>query len=306
MWPSWAAGALVAATLFAGPVRADDSVACGLVSQIVLRSCRSGAQSEFWLTVGRCNNLEGSAARRICLKRATAAQRDDLDACAEQREGRDEVCGEVDGEPYDPRIDPQDFVDRIDNPYLPLRPGTTFVYEGRTDEGFEHIELAVTHNTKTILGVTCVEVRDVVTVDGEVKEDTLDWFAQDRQGNVWYFGENSKELEDGLIVSLEGTWTSGEDGAKPGIIMKAHPGIGDFYRQEFSLDVAEDVAEVVSLTDSVTVPYGSFTQCLRTKEWTPMSPGAEEFKVYARGIGLVKEVDPSGGEELNLVRIVRD
>src|SRR6185369_9184112 len=117
----------------------------------------------------------------------------------------------------------------------PLVPGTTFVYEGQTADGFGHDEFAVTHNTKVILGVTCVEVHDVATLDGDVVEDTLDWFAQDNAGNVWYFGENSKQLEDGLVVGVEGSWTAGIDGAKPGIVMEAAPAVGDVYRQEFSV-----------------------------------------------------------------------
>jgi hypothetical protein len=134
----------------------------------------------------------------------------------------------------------------------------------------------VTHNTKEILGVTCVEVRDIVTVGGVVKEDTLDWFAQDTAGNVWYFEENSKEIQDGLAVSLEGSWTAGIDGAKPGIIMKAYPAVGDFYRQEFALGTAEDVAEVLSPTETVTVPAappGGFAHCLSPRTlclWLPV------------------------------------
>src|SRR5207244_1674521 len=111
---------------------------------------------------------------------------------------------------------------------------------------------AVTRNTRVILGVTCVEVHDTVTTDGELTEDTFDWFAQDRDGNVWYFGENTHELEDGLITTIDGTFMAGVNGDKPGIVMKAHPAIGDFYRQEFSLANAEDFAETLSLTESVT------------------------------------------------------
>ena len=141
----------------------------------------------------------------------------------------------------------------------------------------------MTHNTKVILGVTCIEVHDTVMVDGELTEDTLDWFAQDSAGNVWYFGENSKELEDGLVVSLEGSWMAGVDGAKPGIVMKASPAVGDFYRQEFSLENAEDLAEVVSLNESVTVPAGTFNNCLETEETSPLEPDALEHKFYSAG-----------------------
>src|SRR5207249_2353307 len=128
-------------------------------------------------------------------------------------------------------------------------------------DGVETNVVFATHNTKVILGVTCIEVHDTVTLNGELTEDTLDWFAQDKQTNVWYFGENTKQLEGGLVVGLEGAFTSGVDGAKPGIVMEGNPKVGDFYRQEFSLGEAEDQAEVVSLNESVTVPKGTFNNC---------------------------------------------
>jgi len=159
-------------------------------------------------------------------------------------------------QPYDPLIDPSNFVDKIDNPYFPLVPGTVFIYEGHTAGGLVHTEFFVTHKTAQILGVTAVEVHDTVTTNGELTEDTLDWFAQDRDGNVWYFGENTMELIGGRPSTLSGTFTAGVDRAKPGIIMEAHPKKGDFYRQEFDLGNAEDFADVKSLSDTVTVPAG--------------------------------------------------
>ena len=125
-------------------------------------------------------------------------------------------------------------------------------------------------------------------------EDTFDWFAQDKDGNVWYFGEDSKEYEDGKVVSTEGSWESGVDGAKPGIVMKANPQVGDAYRQEYYEDEAEDMAEVVSLNEAVSVPQGSFENCLKTKEWTPLEPDIVENKYYAPGVGLVMEVAVEG------------
>src|SRR5262249_27205766 len=152
----------------------------------------------------------------------------------------DVACSRLGTAAYDPAIAPANFVAGIDNQFFPLVPGTTFVYEGQTPDGLEHDEFAVTHNTRVILGVTCIEVHDTVTTDGVLTEDTLDWFAQDTDGNVWYFGENTHELEDGLISTIDGTFMAGVDGAKPGIVMEAHPAIGDFYRQEFALANAED------------------------------------------------------------------
>ena len=206
----------------------------------------------------------------------------------------------------DPVIDPSNFVAQVDNPYFPLTPGTTFIYEGQTQEGFEHDEFAVTHRTRVILGVRCVEVHDTVKTDGELTEDTLDWFAQDRDGNVWYFGENTHELEDGLITTIEGTFRAGVNGDKPGIVMKAHPAISDFYRQEFSLNNAEDFAETRSLTQTVHVPAGTFHNCLKSKETTPLEPDLLEFKYYAPGVGNVLTVDAKTGDREELVRIRQD
>jgi hypothetical protein len=200
-------------------------------------------------------------------------------------------------------IDPANFSDKIDNPYFPLTPGTVFIYEGHTKDGFVHTEFFVTHKIKQILGVSTVEVHDTVTTNGELTEDTLDWFAQDKEGNVWYFGENTMELIEGRPSTLSGTFTAGVDGAKPGIIMEAHPAIGDFYRQEFALGNAEDFAEVKTLSDTVTGMAGTFTQCLRTRETTPLEPGLKEAKWYAPGVGNVLTKDLTTGEKSELVRI---
>jgi hypothetical protein len=232
--------------------------------------------------------------------------KDTLQTCKDQFDFRQEACERFGPAPYDPVIDPANFVSQIDNPYFPLKPGTTFIYEGQTAHGLEHSEFAVTHNTKVILGVTCIEVRDSVLTDGVLTEDTLDWFAQDKDGNVWYFGENTHELEDGLITTIDGTFTAGVDNDKPGIIMEADPAIGDFYRQEFSLANAEDFAEVASLTESVTVPFGSFTNCLKTIETTPLETDLLEHKFYAPGIGNISTVDAHTGEKVELIQITTE
>ncbi len=211
--------------------------------------------------------------------------------------GEDSPVIDVGDEPYEPTINPDDFVAQIDNQYLPLTPGTTLVYEGDTEDGEERIEVEVTHETREILGVTCIVVRDRVWVDAKLAEDTFDWFAQDRDGNVWYFGEDSKEYEGGKVVSTGGSWEAGVDDAKPGIIMEANPEVGDAYRQEYYKDEAEDMAEVLSLNESVSVTYGTFENCLKTKEWTPLEPDVVEHKYYAPGIGVVLEVMVEGGEE---------
>ena len=182
---------------------------------------------------------------------------------------------------YAPHINPANFTTTIDNKYFPLKPGTTFVYEGKG----EHDEMSVTHDTKKVMGVQCVVVDDKAWEGGKLIEQTYDWFAQDKKGTVWYFGENTKEYKDGKVVSTKGSWEAGVDGAKPGIIMQATSKVGESYRQEYYPGEAMDMARVLSLNASVTVPYGSFDHVLETKEWTPLQPGFFEKKYYVRGVG---------------------
>ncbi len=149
-----------------------------------------------------------------------------------------------DGGDHAPTVDAADFVDGVDHPYLPLTPGSSWVYEGVDDGETERVEIEVTDERRTVMGVSATVVRDTVYEDGEMVEDTYDWFAQDLDGNVWYLGEDSSEFEDGELVGTEGSWEAGVDGALPGIVMLASPEIGDAYRQEFYEDEAEDMAEI--------------------------------------------------------------
>jgi hypothetical protein len=251
-------------------------------------------------------SLPDATKRKACTRRAATDTQDALKTCQDQHTARETVCGRLGAAPYVPSIDPANFVGTIGNPFFPLTPGKTFVYEGETAQGHEHDEFAVTCNTKMILGVTCIEVHDTVHLAGDLTEDTLDWFAQDKDGNVWYFGENSKQLAGGLFLGVEGSWIGGVDGAQPGIVMKAHPAIGDFYRQEYLLGVAEDMAEVVSLTDTAMVPFppGMFSNVLKTKETSPLEPDASENKYYAMGVGNILTVDLVTGEKSELTQII--
>ena len=276
---------------------------CRKTSEAALTSCRAAAQSDFDLALGKCDNLTDPADRKTCQQQAAAALRKALENCDDALAFRQAVCARLGGAPYDPVVDPKHFVSNINNPYFPLKPGTTFIYTGKTAGGVQKDVFSVTHNTKVILGVTCVEVHDAVYINEALSEDTLDWFAQDQEGNVWYFGENTHELTNGLISTIAGTFTAGINNDKPGIVMKAHPAIGDFYRQEFSLNNAEDLAETVSLTDTVTVPAGSFHSCLKSQETTPLEIGLLEYKFYAPGIGNVLTIDAHTGEKTELVSI---
>src|SRR5919112_6322869 len=182
---------------------------------------------------------------------------------------------------YAPHIKPADFTTTIDNNYFPLKEGTTFVYEGGAQRG----EMTVTSNTKKVMGVQCVVIEDKEWEDGKLIERTYDWFAQDKKGTVWYFGEDTKEYENGEVVSTKGSWEAGVDGAKPGIIMPSDPKVGQSYYQEYYPGEAMDKARVLSFDASVRVPHGSFDEVLETKEWTPLQPGFSEKKYYVRGVG---------------------
>jgi hypothetical protein len=277
---------------------------CQTTSDDGLTSCNAAAQSVSWQQLGMCANLTEQQARQACKQTAQSAYQSALTSCQDQFNSRQQICQKLGGGAYDPVILPSNFTTNIDNPYLPFKPGTTYVYEGPTSQGFVRNTTEVTSNTKVINGVTCVEVHDQVYIDGVLSEDTLDWYAQDRQGNVWYFGEDSDELSNGRVTSLGGSWQAGVNGAKPGIVMEAFPKIGDFYRQEFLLGTAEDTAGVLKLNQKVTVPAGTFTGCVETYEISGLEPGALEHKYYAAGIGNVLTVDLVTGDTYPLVRIL--
>jgi hypothetical protein len=210
------------------------------------------------------------------------------------------------GQSSNPTIDPANFVAAVTNPYFPLVPGTTLNYSSQTDSGTQTDAVTVTHDTKVILGVTCTVVHDVAMQDGEVIEDTYDWYAQDKDDNVWYFGEDTKAFDNGQ-VDTEGSWEAGVDGAEPGIIIEGDPQVGDAYRQEFAAGVAEDRGEVLSLDESVTVAAGTFNTCMRTKDFSLLEPGVVENKFYCLNVGQVLAILVQGGSEREeLVSITHD
>jgi hypothetical protein len=207
-------------------------------------------------------------------------------------------CGSGDESPALPRgaepvtLDAADFVSRIDNEYWPMAPGSRWIYREGANQ---RVDVTVTDRTKTILGIDATVVHDVVTEDGEVIEDTYDWYAQDRWGNVWYLGEDTKEYEDGKVVSTEGSWEAGVDGAQAGVVVPAEPEPGLAYRQEHYAGEAEDRGEVLSVDGHVEVPFGSFDDVLKTRDSTPLEPDVLEHKYYAKGIGPVLAVAVRGG-----------
>jgi hypothetical protein len=191
--------------------------------------------------------------------------------------------------------DPADFTPRIDNPYWPMTAGSRWVYRETGGSAPQRVVVKVTRRTKVVDGITARVVHDVVTEKGRPVEVTDDWYAQDRRGNVWYFGEDTKEYEDGTVVSTAGSWEAGVDGASGGIIMPAQPRVGMRYRQEHAPGVAEDTAQVLSLDEQAEVPAGHFTSLLLTKDFTPLDPKVLEYKLYARGVGPVLVLSASGG-----------
>ena len=196
-------------------------------------------------------------------------------------------------------VDPADFTAPVPNPYFPLVAGTVLRYRGSEDgERFrEHV--TITHHTKTILGVSTVVVRDVLRrSDGTLAEKTHDWYADDNSGNAWYFGEKTATYDrHGNVRSREGSWEAGVDGARAGLIMPAHPMVTDAYRQEFLAGQAEDQAWIVERGFSVTIPYGTVQHAVRSFEWSRLESNVISMKLYAPGLGIVKEMDRAGGNE---------
>jgi hypothetical protein len=195
-------------------------------------------------------------------------------------------------------LDPAEFTTEIDNPYWPMKVGSRWVYRETDTKGtVTRVEVTVTDQTKTIMGIDSVVVHDIVTEGGEVKEDTLDWYAQDADGNIWYMGEDTKEYENGKVSSTKGSWEAGVDGAQAGIIVPAHPKRGLSYREEYYKREAEDAAEVLSLKARTKVPFGTFDLVLQTRNVTPLEPDLVEEKFYARGVGMVLAITVSGGSD---------
>ena len=195
-------------------------------------------------------------------------------------------------------LNPGDFVAEIDNSYWPLLPGSKWVYRETDGEGnVQRVEVTVTDQTKTIMGIEATVIHDLVTEDGEPVEDTFDWYAQDNDGNIWYLGEDTKEFENGKVSSTKGSWEAGVDGAQAGIVMPADPEVGMAYRQEYYKGEAEDNGEILSLDERAKVPFGSFENVLKTKDTNTLEPDLVEHKYYAKGVGPVLAITVAGGSD---------
>jgi hypothetical protein len=210
------------------------------------------------------------------------------------------------GPSYHPKITPADFTPSVTNRYFPLKPGRTLVYSG-TKDGKKALNIFdTTSRTKVIDGVVTRVVEDRLYLDNVLEERTSDYYAQDRCGNVWYFGEDTARLdEQGHVISTEGSFHAGVDGAQPGVFMQAHPEVGRRFRQEWYQGHAEDTFKVLSLSAPVTVPFGSFNNALKTEETTALEPAVVDNKYFVKGIGEVEELSVKGPlEKLQLVEII--
>ncbi len=261
------------------------------------------ANADYWIAIANCLNDDDDF--DDCEEAASDALQEALALAQEQFDARVDACALLGGGPYDPDLDEEDFSTTIDNSYLPFKPGRTLIYEKQTADGLETVKVKTLkeNGIVEIDGFSCRAVQDTVDLNGQLVEDTTDWYAQDEDGTVWYFGELAKNYdEDGFLDNLDGSWRTGRQNAKPGIVMKAHPAVGDFYRQEFFVNEAEDLARVVALDETVTVPYGTFKHCIQIEESAPLEPGHVTQKFYAAGTGLVLEVS-ADGTRTELVKI---
>jgi hypothetical protein len=191
-------------------------------------------------------------------------------------------------------LDPANFVAEINHAYWPMPVGATWTYSEVDIDGTEvRVVVEVLAETRDILGIAATVVRDQVTEDGELIEDTFDWYAQDAQGNLWYLGEDTKEYEGGEVVSIAGSWEAGMDGAQPGIILPAAPAVGQAYRQEYYAGEAEDNGEILSVSERVAVKAGEYEDVVMSKDTTPLEPDVVEYKWYAPGVGVVLAIGVS-------------
>ena len=285
---------------------------CSKTASLAAKACNSEIRDDYWIAKANCLNITDSGDRAECEAEAKEEQKEGKALCKDQQNARKELCGLIGENRYDPDFDTANFVDPDDigdtvpvNPYFPLVPGAWWVYEG----GDEVITVVVTEKTKLIDGVTCRVVNDLVEEDGMVIEDTDDWYAQHTNGDIWYCGEIARDFEtfEGddpehpELVEIEGSFKAGRDGDKAGILLPFSPQVGDAYRQEMSLGNAEDAAEVISISgdeEATEADVSCNSNCLVTRDFTPLDPDVEENKYYVPGIGLILETDEGDRSEL--------
>lgn len=313
----WTVCGIIFLCLAANPVSAMNF--CSNTANSVFKACKAEINDDFWVANAICINFSDRDERVDCRQEAKDDRDEAREECGDQRDARLELCEDLGEERYDPDFDPADFQTDFNNanPYFPLAVGNSWVYEG----GEEVITVEVLDATKDVEGVTCIVVNDVAEEDGEMIEDTADWYGQALNGDVYYCGEialnfetfDGDDPEDPELVDIEGSWKAGRDDAQPGIIMFAAPQEGVVFRQEVAYGDAEDVGEILSTSYSFgddpdldqLVPQELAEllcddDCVVTLDYTPLDPGVEERKYWAPGIGLFLEVDLEAGEVVQL------
>ena len=310
----FAAALVLALMLPVAPAIAEETGLpyCDLTARMALRGCNYDNFSGFWEAHAGCINLPTIDGRRTCREETVAARLEGREECEDQFDARTELCEELGGFRYLPDFVPENFEDPdaigVPNPYLSLAAGGTSVIEA--EDGEELVVTYVTDQSVEIEGVKCRTVVDVAFIvgideeDGEVDyiplEITDDWYAQHINGDVWYCGELSRNYEDGIITDLDGSFVAGTDGALAGTLIPAAPVPGDYFRQEFFVNEAEDVIEIISLASGPAEEVDGFEcngGCLETRDFTPLSPDEEEAKYYLPGVGFVLAVAFEDGEE---------
>jgi hypothetical protein len=321
----WAGAALLLLALGARPAlggEADRSQRhCSLTAADQLQACHAEVRDDLFTARARCRNLDDEEDRDECLEEARTAWNEGIPRCRDQFTARLDLCRLVGEGRIDPGFEPEDFDDPRDptnpNPYLPLDVGNRWVYEG----GDETVTVEVLDKTKRIDEVDCIVVNDRVEVDGEPVEDTDDWFGLAKDGSVWYCGEIARDFEtfegddplEAELVAIDGSWKAERDGDLAGTLFPARPRVGQVYRQEWSAGNAEDAAQVVSTTygpgatdldrhvpRALVQALCAARDCVVTRDFTPIEPGAFQYKYYARGIGLFLEVNPATGGTVEL------
>ncbi len=298
---------------------------CAASAQSLFLACGFDLREGYLNALAVCSDTSDQDKANACVIKAKHEMAENGEECDAVFEARRTVCSKLNnaahevpfGENFAPNfVDPLEIGVTVDpNPWFPLVQGNVWVYEasGVDDEGEaveETIKVTVTSAVKLIEGIRCLVVNDIVTEDGDLIEDTEDWYAQDKDGNVWYCGEIAKNYEkfegddpdDAELVDLDGSWKSGRDEAKAGMLLPFAPAVGQIIRQEVLFTDAEDVIEIESLTGSESAPAASCSaNCLVTLDYSPLEPGVFENKYYARGIGMIVETKHDSDERVELV-----
>ena len=307
------------------PVLAEE-MGCSAAARSLHLACGFDVREENLIRRANCINTNDTMQAEECLLASVDERQEEAEECSDVLAARLELCEAMNDAPHevsfgedfaDNFVDPRDIGSTVEpNPFFPLVAGNNWVYEGTSvdeddaEEVTETITVTVTNKVKLIEGILCVVVVDTAEEDGEIIEQTDDWFAQDEDGNVWYCGEISQnfeffdgdEPEEGELVDIDGSWKSGRDNAKAGLLLPVEPVIGQVFRSELLNTDAEDAVEILSLEGTESSPAAACNEnCLVTRDFSPLEPDAEENKYYLPGIGLIVEIDLESGARVELI-----